>query len=148
MDFYIKFFDELTTLELYDFLQLRSDVFVVEQECVFLDLDSKDKDAIHIFGKKNNKIIAYSRIFKPGDYYKEASIGRVVVKKEERKYGYGHELMHFSIKTIESKLKVNTIKIGAQKYLKSFYESHGFNQIGEEYLEDGIIHIYMVKPGS
>ncbi len=145
MDFYIKSFENLTTLELYDFLQLRSDVFVVEQECVFLDLDSRDKDAIHIFGKKNDKIVAYTRLFKPGDYYKEASIGRVVVKKEERKFGYGHELMQFSIKNVAEKYKTSTIKIGAQKYLKSFYESHGFKQIGEEYLEDGIIHIYMIK---
>jgi len=145
MDFYVKSFEELTTLELYDFLQLRSDVFVVEQECVFLDLDSRDKDAIHIFAKKNNTIIAYTRLFKPGDYYKEASIGRVVVKKEERKYGYGHELMEFSIQMVETKFKTATIKIGAQKYLKTFYESHGFKQIGDEYLEDGIIHIYMIK---
>lgn len=145
MDFYIKSFENLTTLELYDFLQLRSDVFVVEQECVFLDLDSRDKDAIHIFGKKNDKIVAYTRLFKPGDYYKEASIGRVVVKKEERKFGYGHELMLFSIKSVEELYKTSTIKIGAQKYLKSFYESHGFKQIGVEYLEDGIIHIYMIK---
>lgn len=145
MDFYVKSFEELTTTELYDFLQLRSDVFVVEQACVFLDLDNRDKDALHIIGKKNDEIIAYTRIFKPGEYYDEASIGRVVVKKEERKYGYGHELMQFSIKTIEDTFKVDTIKIGAQLYLKSFYESHGFSQVGEQYLEDGIIHIYMIK---
>ena len=145
MDFYVKSFEELTTTELYDFLQLRSDVFVVEQACVFLDLDNRDKEALHIIGKKNDKIVAYTRIFKPEEYYDEASIGRVVVKKEERKYGYGHELMQFSIKTIEDTFKVDTIKIGAQLYLKSFYESHGFNQVGEQYLEDGIIHIYMIK---
>ena len=145
MDFYVKYFEELTTTELYDFLQLRSDVFVVEQACVFLDLDNRDKDALHIIGKKNDEIIAYTRIFKPGEYYDEASIGRVVVKKEERKYGYGHELMQFSIKTIEDTFKVDIIKIGAQLYLKSFYESHGFSQVGEQYLEDGIIHIYMIK---
>jgi len=144
MDFYVKSFEELSTLDLYDFLQLRSDVFVVEQECVFLDLDSKDKDAIHIFGKKNNKIIAYTRIFKAGDYYKESSIGRVVVKKEERKYGYGNELLEFSIQIVRERFKTNTIKIGAQKYLKKFYENHGFRQVGEEYLEDGIVHIYMI----
>jgi len=145
IDFYIKSFEELTTSELYELLRLRSDIFVVEQECVFLDLDSKDKEAIHIVGVKNNEIIAYARLFKPGDYYKESSIGRVVVKKEERTYNFGHQLMDFSIKTIEDKFKTKTIKIGAQKYLKKFYESHGFYQIGEEYLEDGIIHIYMYK---
>ena len=145
MDFYIKNFEELTTTELYDFLQLRSDVFVVEQACVFLDLDNRDKDAIHVLGIKNNEIVAYTRLFKQNDYYEEASIGRVVVKKEERKYGYGHDLMEFSIKAVERKFKTTCIKIGAQKHLHKFYESHGFKQVGEEYLEDGIIHIYMIK---
>lgn len=145
MDFYIKSFDDLTTLELYDLLQLRSEVFVVEQDCVFLDLDGKDQKAIHIIGLKKNKIVAYTRLFKPGDYYEEASIGRVVVKKEERKFKYGHELMQFSIKSVFEKFNTSTIKIGAQKYLKTFYESHGFIQIDDEYLEDGIIHIYMIK---
>lgn len=145
MEFLVKSFNELTNNELYDLLQLRSDVFVVEQNCVFLDLDTKDKEAIHIIGKKDHKIIACTRLFKPGAYYKEASIGRVVVKKEERKYGFGHELMQFSTNAIESLFETRIIKIGAQKYLKSFYETHGFNQIGEEYLEDGIIHIYMIK---
>jgi len=144
MDFYVKSFEELTTSELYELLRLRSDIFVVEQECIFLDLDNKDKEALHILGIKNNEIIAYSRLFKPGDYYKEASIGRVIVKKEARKYDFGHQLMDFSIKIIEDKFKTKSIKIGAQKYLKNFYESHGFNQIGEEYVEDGIIHIYML----
>ncbi|TYP99838.1 ElaA protein [Tenacibaculum adriaticum] len=145
MDFLVKTFEELTTLELYDLLQLRSDVFVVEQDCVFLDLDGKDQQAIHVLGKKNDKIVAYTRLFQSGDYYKESSIGRVVVKQEERKYGYGHDLMDFSIQTIKKLYNTSLIKIGAQKYLKKFYESHGFIQIGDEYLEDGIIHIYMIK---
>lgn len=145
MDFYVKSFEEVTNIEMYDFLRLRSNIFVVEQECVFLDLDDKDKEAIHVFIKKNNEVIAYSRLFKPGAYYKEASIGRVVVKKEERKFGFGNELMKLSIQTIKRKFNTNSIKIGAQKYLKKFYQSHGFNQVGEEYLEDGIIHIHMIN---
>lgn len=145
IDFCVKSFEELTTNELYDFLELRSDVFVKEQECVFLDIDGRDRHALHILGKKNNKIVAYTRLFKPGDYYKEASIGRVVVKKEARKYGYGNDLMEFSIKSLQSRFKTNSIKIGAQIYLKNFYENHGFTKVGEEYLEDAIIHIFMIK---
>jgi len=147
MDFLAIKFNELTTNELYDCLKLRSDVFVIEQDCVYPDLDNKDKVAIHVLGKKDDKIVAYTRLFKPGDCYLESSIGRVVVKKEERKYGFGHQLMDFSIQTINNYFKTSTIKIGAQKYLKKFYESHGFNQVGQEYLEDGIVHIHMIKKG-
>lgn len=143
--FKVKTFLELTTNELYELLRLRSNVFVVEQNCVFLDLDNKDQIALHIIGQKNNEIVAYTRLFKQGNCYEEASIGRVVVKKEERKYGYGHDLMQFSIKTIKEKFNTSTIKIGAQTYLKKFYESHGFQQIEKEYIEDGIPHIYMIR---
>ena len=145
MDFIVKTFDDLTKTELYDLLQLRSDIFVVEQDCVFLDLDGKDQKALHVLGKKDEKLVAYTRLFKPGDYFKESSIGRVVVKQEERKYGYGHDVMEFSIQTINNLYNTSLIKIGAQKYLQKFYESHGFKQVGDEYLEDGIVHIYMIK---
>ena len=140
-----KKYSELTTNELYAILQLRSEVFVVEQDCVYQDLDFKDQKALHIIGLKNNKVVAYTRVFKPGDYFLEASIGRVVVEKNERKYGYGHVIMKSSIEAIQEIFKVNTIKISAQTYLKKFYESHGFSKIGEEYLEDGIPHIGMIK---
>ena len=145
MEFQIKQFSELSLLELYQILQLRSEVFVVEQDCVYQDIDFKDPKALHILGFKNDKIIAYTRIFKPGDYFKNASIGRVVVKESERKYGYGHELIKVSIKAVETEFKVQKITISAQLYLKKFYESHGFTQIGETYLEDGIPHIRMDK---
>lgn len=140
-----KKFDELTIHELYDLLQLRSQVFVVEQDCVYQDIDSKDQKALHILGFKNNKIIAYTRIFKSGDYFDKASIGRVVVAENERKYGYGHLIMNYSIEAIHSFFDEKIIKISAQKYLKSFYESHNFKQVGEEYLEDNIPHIAMLK---
>lgn len=143
MNFIIKSFSELTTSELYQILQLRSEVFVVEQDCVYQDIDFKDQKAFHILGFKDHKIIAYTRIFKPGDYFENASIGRVVVKKSEREFGYGHELMKVSIEAIQSKYNQNKITISAQLYLKGFYESHGFIQIGETYLEDGIPHIRM-----
>ena len=143
MDFKIKSFKELSTDELYAILQLRSEVFVVEQDCVYQDIDFKDQKALHVFGHKNDKIVAYTRIFKPGDYFDNASIGRVVVAATERKYGYGHDLMKASIKAIKDHFKVDKITISAQKYLKKFYESHQFIQIDEEYLEDGIPHIRM-----
>ena len=143
MDFKIKSFKELSTDELYAILQLRSEVFVVEQDCVYQDIDFKDQKALHVFGHKNDKIVAYTRIFKPGDYFDNASIGRVVVAATERKYGYGHDLMKASIKAIKDHFKVDKITISAQKYLKKFYESHQFIQIDEEYLEDGIPHIKM-----
>ena len=142
---FIKSFSELTATELYAILQLRSEVFVVEQDCVYQDIDYKDQKSLHILGYKNDKLIAYTRIFKPGDYFKQASIGRVVVEINERKFGYGHVIMKHSIKAIKEYFKENTIKISAQTYLKNFYESHGFIQKGEEYLEDNIPHIAMFK---
>ncbi|MCL7762058.1 GNAT family N-acetyltransferase [Polaribacter sp. Z014] len=143
MDFKIKSFSELNTTELYSILQLRSEVFVVEQDCVYQDVDFKDQKALHVFGLKDHKIVAYTRIFKPGDYFKNASIGRVVVAASERKYGFGHDLLKASIKAIKDDFKVDKITISAQKYLKKFYETHQFIQVGEEYLEDGIPHIRM-----
>ena len=140
-----KKFSEINTNQLYAILQLRSEVFVVEQDCVYQDLDFKDQKALHIIGLKDDKVVAYTRIFKPGDYFEKASIGRVVVNKEERKYGYGHVIMQHSIKAIEDKFLVKTIKISAQVYLRKFYNSHGFKQIGEEYMEDSIPHIAMIK---
>jgi len=146
MNFIIKNFLELNTTELYEILQLRSEVFVVEQDCVYQDIDFKDQKAVHVFGYKNNKIVAYTRIFKSGDYFDNASIGRVLVVASERKYGFGHDLMKASIAAINTHFKVTEITISAQKYLKKFYESHQFTQVGEAYLEDGIPHIRMDKP--
>ncbi|AMC11295.1 GNAT family acetyltransferase [Lutibacter profundi] len=141
----IKSFSELTTKELYKILQLRSEVFVVEQNCVYQDIDAKDQKALHVIGLKKDKIIAYTRVFKPGDYFTEASIGRVLVKQNERKYNYGHQIVEASINTINTNFNETTIKISAQTYLKKFYESHGFQKVGEEYLEDNIPHIAMIK---
>jgi ElaA protein len=143
MNFIIKYFPELTLVELYEILQIRSQIFVVEQDCVYQDVDGKDQKSLHVYSKKNNKIVAYTRIFKPGDYFENASIGRVLVAPEERKFGFGHDLMKASIKAIKTHFKSDKITISAQKYLKYFYESHNFVQVGEEYLEDGIPHIKM-----
>jgi len=140
-----KTFKDLTTKELYNLLQLRSEVFVVEQDCVYQDLDGKDEKALHIIGKKDNKIVAYTRVFKPGDYFTEASIGRVVVSKEERQHKYGYDIMEASIKAVKDYFNETKIKLSAQTYLKQFYNNLGFKEKGEEYLEDGIPHVAMVK---
>ena len=145
MKILIKRFQELSLIELYELLQLRSEVFVVEQDCVYKDIDGKDEKPLHILGIKQNKIIAYTRCFNAGDYFKEASIGRVVVKNSERKYNYGNEIMKVSIEAIKTHYKTEIIKISAQVYLQKFYNQLGFKNIGEEYLEDGIPHIAMIK---
>lgn len=144
MEIEIKTFAQLTVYELHDLLQLRSEVFVVEQDCVYQDIDGKDEKALHVFGKKDEKIVAYTRCFPPGIYFEEAAIGRVVVPADQRKYGYGHIIMEASLKAIEKEYKTTEIKLSAQTHLRKFYESHGFTQIGEGYLEDGIPHIAMI----
>lgn len=141
----LKTFNQLTTTELYDLLQLRSEVFVVEQDCVYQDIDGKDQKALHIIGYKNEKLVAYTRIFKPSDYFEEASIGRVIVAENERKYKYGYDIMNFSIKAIKEHFSTDKIIISAQVYLKRFYNNCEFFESGETYLEDGIPHIKMVR---
>ena len=140
----IKTFNELSPQDIYSILQLRSEVFVVEQNCVYQDIDDKDQYALHLLLKKDDYLIGYSRIFKAGDYFKEASIGRVLVKKQDRNNRNGSLLMELSIKAIKDHFKENIIKISAQTYLKKFYNELGFDPIGEEYLEDGIPHIAML----
>ena len=142
---FIKSFYDLTKDELYNILRLRSEVFIVEQNCAYQDIDKKDQFALHVFFKKNNQIIAYTRIFKPNDYFKYSSIGRVVVIKNKRGSKIGSQIMNFSIKKIEEIFNEKKIKISAQKYLISFYKKLGFSVIGDEYLEDGIPHIAMIK---
>ena len=142
---FTKRFNQLSKNELYKIFHIRSKVFIVEQNCIYQDIDFKDQKALHILIKKKKEIIGYSRIFKPGDYFKKASIGRVVISKENRDKGYGKILMRESIKAIENNFKEKEIKISAQKYLLDFYTSMGFKKDGKEYLEDGIPHISMIK---
>jgi ElaA protein len=141
----IKPFETLSTNELYDILRLRSEIFVVEQNCVYLDLDGKDKLALHLFGEFNGKIVAYSRLFRPGISFDNASIGRVVVDANYRDRKWGHDLMREAIAGIKNHFDESKITIGAQLYLKKFYESHGFVQTSEMYLEDDIPHIEMKR---
>ncbi|MDF4201430.1 GNAT family N-acetyltransferase [Maribacter sp. SA7] len=145
LDIKVKNFKEFDIEELYNVLQLRSEIFVVEQDCVYQDIDGKDSKAIHVIGYKNNSVVAYTRIFKPGDYFDQASIGRVAVHKDFRKFGYGKVIMQASIDAVEEHYNTYEIKISAQKYLTKFYTDLGFNATGEEYLEDGIPHIAMIK---
>jgi len=144
MPFVFKTFQELATGDLYDILQLRSEIFVVEQNCVYNDLDGFDKVAVHLFFKNEEKIIAYARILKPGTRFADFSIGRVVVKESERGTGLGIELMEAAKSYIISGLGAYRIKISAQSYLQRFYETLGFEVITEMYLEDGIPHFGML----
>jgi len=138
-----KKWNKLTTEELYSILRLRSEVFVVEQDCVYQDIDNKDQKAIHLLGYLNNELLAYSRVFNEGDYFKETSFGRAIIKKEERGLGYGDELVKESLKTIKNEYGNKRVKISAQAHLKNFYSKHAFKTKGNEYLEDGIPHVSM-----
>ena len=141
----IKAFEDLSVNELYDILRLRSEIFVVEQNCVYLDPDGKDKLALHFYGEFEGKIVAYSRLFKAGISFDNSSIGRVTVDANYRDRKWGHDLMRESIAGIKFHFNESKITIGAQLYLKKFYESHGFVQTSEMYLEDDIPHIEMKK---
>lgn len=143
MNYHLKKFSELSTTELYDLLQLRSEVFVVEQKCAYQDLDGKDKEALHLLGKINDETVAYARLFAPGISHKEASIGRVVVSPKVRGKEYGKELMRKSIECIFKEFETNEIIISAQKYLEKFYTELGFVSEGDPYPEDDIPHIKM-----
>jgi len=142
----LKKFEELTPHELYAILQLRNEVFVVEQNCIFQDADNKDPFSYHLMGWKNKILVAYSRIIPVSIAYDSLpSIGRVVSSPKVRRTGVGKTLMKQSIKKLEQLFGKTSIKLGAQLYLKKFYESFGFIQSGEIYLEDGIPHIEMIR---
>ena len=140
----IKKFEELSGKEIYEILKVRAEVFVVEQDCPYNDPDGKDIDSIHIMLKKEGAIIAYLRVLKSGVSYNTPSLGRVLVVKEGRGKGLARELVLSGIDYIINTLGEETITIGAQEYLKSFYESLGFVSISEIYLEDNIPHLDMI----
>ena len=144
---YHKHFKNLSTTELYQILQLRNEVFIVEQNCPFQDLDDKDFKCYHLMGfdTDSQKVLAYTRIVPAGVSYEEASIGRVVTSLLARGSGIGKQLMQKSIELLEQLYGGVSIRIGAQLYLKKYYESFGFDQVEEIYLEDGIEHILMVR---
>ena len=140
-----KKFDDLTPHELYAILQLRNEVFVVEQTCVYQDADNKDQGSFHLMGWKNGMLAAYTRLIPAGIAYELPSIGRVVSSPKFRREGIGRSLMTRSIEEMENLFGKTSIKLGAQLYLKKFYESFGFRQNSDVYLEDGIEHIEMIK---
>src|SRR5258706_2823267 len=133
-----KQFAELSVEELYTVLRLRSDIFVVEQNCVFLDMDNKDQASYHLMGWENDHLVAYARIVPAGICYVESSIGRIVTSRSARREGYGRTLVQQGIETLYTLHGNRDIRIGAQYYLNQFYESFGFRQIGDVYLADGI----------
>ena len=141
----LKKFDDLTALELYAIMQLRNEVFVVEQNCVFQDADNKDQSSWHLMGWDNDRLVAYSRIIPGGVAYDLPSIGRIVTSAAVRRNGTGKILMDESIKAVKNLFGDTSIKLGAQLYLKNFYESFGFTQSSAAYLEDGIQHIEMTR---
>jgi ElaA protein len=141
----VRKFDELTNEELYQMLRLRSEVFIVEQHCIFMDMDNKDQKCTHLLGWKDGDLLAHSRIVPPGLSYEYPSIGRIVVSGKGRGLGLGVELLNVSIAQVEMLFGKSVIRIGAQQYLKRFYESFGFQQSSDIYLEDEIEHIEMTR---
>lgn len=144
MQVFIKRFNELSLDELYDILALRNEVFIVEQNCAYEDCDGKDKFCYHVYYKEGKDIIAYARVLEKGLSYEEVSIGRVIVKKGYRKKGLALKLMRRTIEFVEVFLKESSIRLSSQVYAKGLYESLGFKQVSNEYLEDNIPHIEMI----
>lgn len=140
-----KTFEDLTAEELYDLLRLRSEVFVVEQNCVYNDLDGKDKESTHLWAELNGKTVATCRILPPNLSYKEVSIGRIVTDADYRDLKLGHRMMRLALEIIRNRFETETVRISAQVYLRKFYEQYGFVQVSEEYLEDDIPHIEMLR---
>jgi ElaA protein len=141
-----KTFNDLTPLELYKIIQLRNEVFVVEQNCVFQDADGMDLKSMHFMAWSGEDLAAYTRLFNNGITYQQASIGRVITSPRFRGTGLGKQLMANSIQQLFQLYGTQPIQIGAQLYLKKFYESFGFQAIGAIYDEDGIDHIHMIRP--
>jgi ElaA protein len=145
MNWHIKSFSELNTDELYRLLQLRAEVFVVEQNCPYQDIDGKDRKAIHVWGNnEENDILVYCRLLPPGVSYAEPSIGRVVTAPSIRNSGAGRLLMEKAIDYLLNVQHHSAIRISAQQYLEKFYTSLGFQTIGDAYLEDNIPHLEML----
>lgn len=141
MDLTVKRFEELDINELYEILKLRVDVFVVEQNCPYPELDDKDKSAWHVYIREDGKITAYLRVLDPGVSFDTAAIGRVISTR--RRCGLGTKLLQEGIRVARERMNADAIKIEAQTYARKFYELQGFRQTSEEFLEDGIPHIEM-----
>lgn len=142
-----KHYDALTKEEFHNIIRARVEVFIVEQDCPYQDLDHKDVHAYHLSIFLNQELAAYARLIPEGiSYSGYASIGRVLSSKSLRRYGAGRFLMQKSIEFCKELFPESPIKISAQKYLTAFYLSFGFQLTGEEYMEDGILHVAMIHP--
>ncbi len=141
----IKTFEELSTTELYEIIKARMEVFVIEQNCHYIDLDDYDQKAIHLWAEKNGEILAYCRIFDKSIKYPETSIGRVLTTKNGRGKNLGKQLMNFALNIIETRLKTSEARISAQDYLLKFYNHFGFQDTGKKYLEDNLPHTEMFR---
>ena len=141
----IKSFQALNTLELYQIIQLRIDVFMLEQNCFYRDCDNKDLVSNHLMGWHQDTLVAYARLIPPSISYKESSIGRVLVHKDFRKFGLGKDLMHRAISFLSPEVEPQPIRISAQLYLQKFYQEFRFQKTSGEYLEDNIPHIQMLR---
>ena len=140
-----KAFNELSAEEMYTVLCVRQEVFVLEQECLYLDADGKDRKSFHLMGFDGNELLAYARIVEPGVSYKEVSIGRILSSKKARGTGAGVELMNQALTRIEEIYGKVPVRISAQSYLEKFYKKFGFEPTGKEYLEDEIPHMEMLR---
>ena len=145
LKFSTRTFAELNPFELYAYLQLRSEVFVVEQNCVYQDLDNKDQASYHVFAEQLDQLVACARIVPSGLGYPEISIGRVIVAPAYRHQQIGHQLMSYCISQIERRFGAQMIVLSAQAHLQEFYKKHNFVPVGTTYLEDGIPHIHMIR---
>lgn len=143
INFITKSFEELSNKELYQLLQLRNEVFIVEQTCPYPDLDNKDYKSLHVLGIEGDQVVAYARLLPQGISYDETSLGRVVTSAAVRKKGYGKLLMYYAISETLKQFNTNEIVISAQYYLEKFYSDLGFKSEGEVYMEDDIPHIQM-----
>lgn len=149
MDFVHKPWRALTTDELYALLALRAEVFVVEQRCPYQDLDGADRLATHLWiPSPEGAPLAYARLFAPGIKHELAVIGRVVSAPSVRREGYGRALFGEAVRRVQSEHGAVAVWISAQRYLQRFYESFGFARAGEDYLEDGIPHLPMIRPAG
>lgn len=138
-------FDALTAPELYAVLQLRSEVFVVEQSCVFQDMDGADAQAMHLLGTLEETVVAYARCFAAGVKFAEASLGRITTRDSVRGSGAGHALVEKAMSCLFQQWGPQALRIGAQARLEAFYRQHGFEKAGPQYHEDGIPHIEMLR---
>ena len=141
-------FADLSPHDVHDILRLRQDVFIIEQNCIFHEIDGRDPKAIHVLGRRDGRLVAYARVFAPGDLHEEASIGRVATDPTARGAGLGHELFRASLDVTERIAPGAPIRLSAQAHLERFYGAYGFVGVGDRYMDDGIVHLDMVRPAG